>query len=455
MPRARLGHGLDIWMNGEFVGHWRVTAAGQHRLHYAGSWLVSPRCRPVSLSLPLLPVGQAHSGAVVENFFENLLPDSRDIRLRLQQRFGASNTGAMALLETVGRDCVGALQLLPEGSEPQEVRKIRVQPLDEAGVARQCRFAVEGRVLGQRDGEAFRFSLAGTQEKTALLRHGDQWCIPLGATPSTHIFKLPMGRIGVEGLDLSLSIENEWLCGRIAAAFGLPVATSSIARFEDQKVLVVERFDRRLAGDGRWWLRLPQEDCCQALGFAPGQKYQSDGGPGIVDLMTLLRGSQRPQEDRMQLFRSLLLFWLLAAIDGHAKNVSLSLGIGGSFRLTPLYDVLSAYPVMGSGANQLSPRKVSMAMALQGRKPRYLWSSLQPRHWLATARQCGISSSAAAEGMRKMVESTPRVIASVRQVLPPDFTPAVAEPILSGLEHAALDSPTPWWPKAVAPKLAG
>ncbi len=437
MARPRLGHGLDLWMNGELVGHWQVTSTGQHRLHYAASWQASTRCRPISLSLPLLPASQVHQGAVVENYFENLLPDSREIRLRLQQRFAASNSGAMALLAAVGRDCVGALQLLPEGSAPQNVRVIEAEPLDEAGVARQCRLAVQGKPLGQNDGEGFRLSLAGAQEKTALLRHGNRWCVPLGPTPSTHIFKLPLGRVGVEGLDLSLSIENEWLCGRIAAGYGLPVAASRIACFEDQKVLVVERFDRRLARDGSWWLRLPQEDFCQALGMPSGLKYQSDGGPGIAELMTLLRGSLAPQEDRMQLFRSLLLFWLLAAIDGHAKNFSLTLGTGGAFRLTPLYDVLSAYPVIGRGANQLAAKKVTMAMALKGKKPRYAWYWIQPRHWLATAKECGIDVEAATRAMIDMVTATPQVIAAVTGTIPAHFPVSVAEPILGGLEDAA------------------
>jgi serine/threonine-protein kinase HipA len=242
----------------------------------------------------------------------------------------------------------------------------------------------------------------------------------------------------VEGLDLSLSIENEWLCGRIAAAYGLPVASSSIATFEDQKVLVVQRFDRRLASDGRWWLRLLQEDGCQALGLPPGLKYQSDGGPGITDLMALLGGSQQPQEDRLQLFRSLLLFWLLAAIDGHAKNFSLVLAAGGAFRLTPLYDILSAYPVMGKGANQLAPQKVRMAMALNGSKPRYLWWGLEPRHWLATAKNSGIDPVVALRVMAEMVAATPSVIAAVSEKIPPGFPDAVREPILTGLDKAAL-----------------
>lgn len=46
-----------------------------------------------------------------------------------------------------------------------------------------------------------------------------------------------------------------------------------------------------------------------------------------------------------------------------------------------LSDVLSAYPVIGRGANQLAPQRVTMAMA--------------------TARQCGIDPQAA---MRAMVE---------------------------------------------------
>jgi serine/threonine-protein kinase HipA len=153
--------------------------------------------------------------------------------------------------------------------------------------------------------------------------------------------------------------------------------------------------------------------------------------------MTLLRGSQAPQDDRMRLFRTLLLFWLLAAIDGHAKNISLALGAGGTFRLTPLYDVLSAYPVMGKGANQLPAQKLTMAMALKGRQPRYGWAGIQPRHWLATAKACGIEEEAATREMAQMVTATPQVIAAVSGSIPVNFPPSVAEPILGGLQDAA------------------
>jgi serine/threonine-protein kinase HipA len=79
--------------------------------------------------------------------------------------------------------------------------------------------------------------------------------------------------------DMHTLVENEWLCSRIMQAFGLPIARCEIAQFEDMKVLAVERFDRRMAADGSWLVRLPQEDFCQATGTSPLHKYQADGGP--------------------------------------------------------------------------------------------------------------------------------------------------------------------------------
>lgn len=101
---------------------------------------------------------------------------------------------------------------------------------------------------------------------------------PRGATPTTHIFKLPLGRTR-RGLDLSTSVENEWLCQKILKGFGIPVASCAIQTFGAQKVLVVERFDRRLSSDGTWFLRLPQEDMGQATATPPASKCRHSGGP--------------------------------------------------------------------------------------------------------------------------------------------------------------------------------
>ena len=262
-------------MNGEKVGRWSLAAAGSQEFAYAPEWLDSPLARAISLSMPLRPSAEPYRGPRVTSFFENLLPDNRVIRARLQSRFGTPSTHAFDLLSEIGRDCVGALQLLSADSEPHDVRKIRGQPLKIADIDSLLAGMLEP-ALGQRVAhleEAFRISIAGAQEKTALLWHENRWHLPLGATPTTHILKLPIG-LGNHGIDLRTSVENEWLCSRIVRAFGVPIAATRIETFGRYRVLVVERFDRRLTEDGRWWIRLPQEDMCQATGTPPALKYE-------------------------------------------------------------------------------------------------------------------------------------------------------------------------------------
>lgn len=433
MARARALRRLDLWMNGERVGAW-AQRGDSHVLTYDSSWSASPDGRPLSLSLPLLPAGGVHRGAAVSAYFENLLPDSSQIRRRLRERFSARSTAAFDLLAEIGRDCVGAVQLLPAGADPGDVRRIDAEPLNEHGVAQQLRGVATVAGLGQRADAGFRISLAGAQEKTALLRHEGAWCLPQGSTPTTHLFKLPLGRVGAMQADFSSSVENEWLCSEIVRAFGLAIARAEMGRFEDQKVLLVERFDRRLAPGGRWWLRLPQEDLCQAHGLSPEARYEVDGGPGVPAIMQLLSASESADSDRHAFFKAQMLFWLLAATDGHAKNFSLHLGPRGSFRMTPLYDVMSVYPVLGRGRNQIDAHQASMAMAVVSKNRHYALHEIQPRHWLEMGRRCGVDARAIAG---ELCAQVPAAIAAVSAMLPTDFPAAVSEPIFAGLAKAA------------------
>jgi serine/threonine-protein kinase HipA len=386
--------------------------------------------------MPLQPPDVPYRGSLVEAFFDNLLPDSTDIRRRVQAQFGAASTSAFDLLAEIGRDCVGAVQLLPAGQAPDKVQRIRGEPLNEAGVAAAIRSVVSAVPLGQREEEPFRISLAGAQEKTALLWHEGQWHRPSGATPTTHIFKLPLGRVGNMQADLSTSVENEWLCSQIVREFGIPVADCEIADFEDQHILIVQRFDRKLARNGRCWLRLPQEDMCQATGTPPAQRYEFDGGPGIADICSLLLGSRQATRDRRNFFKAQVLFWMLCAIDGHGKNFSVSIEPLGRYSLTPLYDVLSAYPILGKGANQLASQKARMAMAVTGKNRHYEWSEIQPRHWLSTAAAVGLGAIAR-EDMNHLASQASRVVEIVAGIVPPGFPARVADPIFEGLLNAA------------------
>ena len=230
---------------------------------------------------------------------------------------------------------------------------------------------------------------------------------------------------------LGESCENEWLCSQIAEAFGLPVAPCNIHLFNDVKALVVERFDRRIAKDGTWIMRLPQEDMCQAIGASSLLKYQSDGGPGIKSIMRLLLDSINAAEDRDTFFRSQVLFYLLAAIDGHAKNFSLFIEAGGEYRLTPLYDIMSAHPLIAN--KQLQAKKIKMAMALKGQNNHYHWDIIQRRHFLSAAEDAHYSPERADAILNEMVEKVDSVIQKVSAKLPTGFPRHISQPIFKGM----------------------
>jgi serine/threonine-protein kinase HipA len=427
-------------MNGVRVGQWQ-SGKGQDRLQYDDQWINHAQGRPLSLSLPFLPGNLALTGPAVAAWFDNLLPDNEAIRRRLAQRHQSTSSGAFDLLARLGRDCAGAVQLLPLDEAPGELFSITGTPLDEATIAQLLREVPAGVVPGQRSqNHDLRLSVAGAQEKTALLWHQNQWFLPRGTTPTTHLFKLPLGRVGAMQADMRTSVENEWLCAQLAAAYGLPVAQCEMARFEEQKVLIVQRFDRRLASDGTWLLRLPQEDCCQARGVAALHKYQADGGPGIADIMKLLSGSEQAEQDRRDFFQAQILFWLLAATDGHAKNFSIFHLPGGRYRMTPLYDILSAHPVIGSKAYQIAPQKakLAMAMAVRGSKNHYLIGQIRRPQWLQQARQVGLEPAVAEQLIEQLLQATGAVLARVEAQLPPDFPRDVSDAIFNGIRAQCL-----------------
>jgi serine/threonine-protein kinase HipA len=426
---------LNIWMNGLLVGQWEKTRTGE-LLRYFDEWIHHEQGRPLSLSLPFTPGNQAYRGEIVTSYFDNLLPDSESIRSRLAQRYQTGSAEPFELLTALGRDCVGAIQLLPPDEEPSDLFTISGDTLDEHAIAQLLRNTSTSVPLGQFDHDAdLRLSIAGAQEKTALLYHNQQWHRPKGSTPTTHIFKLPLGLVGNMQADLSTSVENEWLCSKIVAAYGLPVANCDIACFEDQKTLIVERFDRRLATRGNWIIRLPQEDMCQATGTSPLKKYQADGGPGMTAILDLLTGSTQAENDRRNFFKAQIVFWLLAATDGHAKNFSITHLAGRRYCSTPLYDILSAHPIIGSGQNQMAPQKVKLAMAVRGSANYYLLDKIQRRHWSAQATQVGLGATVAEEIITELIDSTENVIATVQSQLPHDYPESLANSILDGLKR--------------------
>lgn len=425
---------LDVWMNAERVGQWSLEPARQ-QFAYDASWLENPARRALSLSLPLTQGTRPVAGPEVAAYFDNLLPDSANIRHHVAVRYGAASSEAFDLLEKIGRDCVGAVQVLPAGSPAPDVRQIHSRPLTEVQIEALLDAARAGSTLGAPVEDDLRISLAGAQDKTGLLYYQDQWQLPQGATPTTHILKLPMGEIGQVRADFSSSVENEWLCAKIFEAYGLPVAKSEIMQFGRHKVLVVERFDRRWMPGG-WIARLPQEDFCQVFGLASSMKYEEKGGPGIDKILDKLRGSIRAMQDRRAFLTAQLLFWLLAAPDGHAKNFSLHLLQEDQFALTPFYDILSAWPVVGPGERQFAWQRLKLAMAVRSRNAHYRMQDIQRRHWNAVARRNAMGPDFE-DVIEEVLLKTPQVVAEVSAQLPEGFPAAVSDTIFEGITRQA------------------
>ncbi|MDO4231271.1 MAG: type II toxin-antitoxin system HipA family toxin [Lautropia sp.] len=439
MGRPSHSRSLSIWINGIRVGRWTIPARGEVELQYDPAWVASAAGRPLSLSLPFNLQNQPLKGPRVAHYFDNLLPDSDLIRRRVAERFRTASTDPFDLLKAIGRDCVGAVQILDEDESPEGFDRMEGTPLTDEDIERRLRQMVlpsTDFVQGRNSDDELRISLAGAQEKTAFLWWQGQWRVPHGATPTSHIFKLPLGLVGGRMADFSTSVDNEWLCLRLLRAYGLPAANAQIATFGKQRVLIVERFDRRLAPDGQWLMRLPQEDFCQVEGCSPLRKYENEGGPGLKALFDTLRHSVNAEADMKTLLAAQILFWLLRAPDGHAKNFSIQLLPRGRFQLTRLYDVMSAYPVQGEGPGQWSAHELRLAMALLGKNRHYRMLDIQRRHFSSTARKVGYGSSAEPL-IEDILARTPAVIAAVEAELPADFSAHVADSILGGLQKAA------------------
>jgi serine/threonine-protein kinase HipA len=437
MGRPSHARALSVWTNGLRVGTWRIPSRGDMELQYDRDWMTSPAGRPLSLSLPFGIDDAPLRGERVRNYFDNLLPDSEPIRRRLATRFKTATTDAFDLLEAIGRDCVGAAQLLAEDAQPEGYDRIEGTPMSDSEIEQMlARTVASGGPGAGGDSDDFRISLAGAQEKTAFLRHRGKWMRPHGATPTTHIFKLPLGLVGNKKADWTTSVENEWLCLALCRAFGLPVPNAEILTFGEQKVLAVERFDRRLHPSGKWIPRLPQEDFCQVLGKPSHQRYEADGGPGMIDIAAVLRQSERPDDDLATFLSAQILFWMLAAPDGHAKNFSVHLLPGGRYMLTPLYDVMSIWPVEGDGGNQWSWHKAKLAMAVVGKNRHYLMKDIQRRNFNAMASRCFYGPDAEPL-IGRLIEATPAAIDTVTVTLPAGFPARVAERVFGGLRASA------------------
>ncbi len=307
--------------------------AGRPRFTYLDDYADDPDATPLSLSMPLA-AARTYDHRVTAPWLLNLLPDDANVRERLAREFGVPVGSATALLQHIGRDCAGAVQLAaPEDVDDVLTRTGSLQQVTDAEIGLRLRALQQQPQQWTHTGE--RWSLAGAQSKFAIARIGDQgWAYPHGNAASTHIIKPGISRYAAQAF-------NEHLCLRSLRIVGIAAASTEFTDFDGVSALVVERYDRLRRSDGAV-LRLHQEDLCQALSVWPDRKYATDGGPSATQIAGLL-AREATQHDVDRFTDTVIAQYLLGAPDAHAKNYSVILN-GAEATLAPIYDVASALP---------------------------------------------------------------------------------------------------------------
>jgi serine/threonine-protein kinase HipA len=365
---------LTVWLHDAPVG---TLTERSGRLEFSYEFDLTAGAR-LSLSMPVREASYEHEACSA--FFGGLLPEGQ-VRTHLARRLGASVDNDFSLLEAVGGECAGAVSLLPPGETPPDPGGYDYDWLDEQQL-RDLVAELPERPFSIGAGAEIRLSLAGVHDKLPVFVGPDgRFGLPRGGSPSSHIIKAPIA-------NLRDTVLNECFCLALARRAGLPAVHAEPLVLAGQELLLVERYDRATV-DGRI-VRLHQEDTAQALGVASQAKYEAEGGPGIADIVRLLREHARvPARDIAAFIDAVVFNVLIGNADAHAKNYSLLLDAEGP-RLAPLYDLLSTRVYSG-----LSRR---LSMRIGGRDDS---DYLDERHWDAMAKEAGLSAAAT----RRRVES--------------------------------------------------
>lgn len=387
---------LFVLLSDRVIGHVRQDERGRLSFRYRPEWRDTPGAYPLSLSMPLAALDHPHDK--IEAFIWGLLPDNEYVLDRWAKKFQVSSRSPFALIANVGEDCAGAVQFVrPDRLDAVlDAQAPDIAWLTETDVAERLRQLRSDNSAWRRPGDSGQFSLAGAQPKTALLFRDGRWGVPSGRIPTTHILKPPSAEFDGHA-------ENEHLCLALARAIGLPTATSAVTRFEDEIAFVVERYDRLITQQGIQ--RIHQEDMCQAAGIPPMRKYENEGGPGVTQILEILRGSSSaPEEDGRTFLDAIAFNWLIGGTDAHAKNYSFLIAGEGRVRLAPLYDVASILPY------EFDAMRIRLAMKVGDK---YRIRDISARSWEKLSEALGVDP---AQMMSQVSEIAHRIVDNVHSI---------------------------------------
>ena len=328
---------IEILGEQRLVGHIAGSDYRDARFQYENEYMDASYGHPISISLPFQM--EEFSIQQTKNFFEGLLPEGFS-RRAVANWAKVDENDYLSILAELGRECLGAIMVVDgENSTSQHYEKLGIKQVKE--------LAAEGATRSTQILMETHLSLAGASGKVGLYydKDHDDWYLPKGNAPSTHIVKQSHVR-------LNQIVLNEQLCMLTAKLLGIDVPDSfiiNLGKGKDEDVLfATQRYDRKLSDrkiiDGlRIPLRLHQEDFSQALGIASSQKYEKEpsGYMGkMFDLVAL--NSSNPLEDQKKLLERIVFNCLIGNTDCHIKNYSIMYSEDlGEIRLAPAYDIVS------------------------------------------------------------------------------------------------------------------
>lgn len=426
---------LKIRLHGVHVADLKQSPrTGRLSLRYVKSWLDNPAAYALSLRLPLK--ASAYDDDYAAPFIAGLLPDSKLHRRLIGEALGIGDTSEFRLLEAIGRECAGAVSVVPE-DEP-DAPELSIVPhfdlLDERQLAELIRNLPRRPLMIDQEDDV-RLSLAGVNDKAAVVRSGGRIGLPKGNTPSTHILKTDIPR-------LPDSVRTENFCLKLAREVGIRTPRSTIETAEDQVYMLVSRYDRKLIAskDGPRLQRLHQEDLCQALGYSPDFKYERDGGPNWKLCFELLDASARREYtthrampratralDRPDLLNLAMFQWVVGNPDAHAKNYSLILTPDRA-SLAPAYDLNNA-AAFRDMYKSVRPR---MAMSIGGV---FHPDELSGENWDQFARETGFSPSVVRQALSDMASRVPDLASTLASSM--RGTPAWSDRIVDVVDDIA------------------
>lgn len=387
-----MARALDVWCFEEKAGVLVEDDAGRLSYSYEPSWLAAGR-PPLSYALPL---NAEYGHAAVTAYFGGLLPEG-DVRRILSLDFGVSQRNDFSLLERIGGDCAGAVSLHPPG-EGRALRQPGVDWLDDKDIEERLKALPQRPMLALGE-DGYRLSLAGAQDKLPVVIDGERIGLPKGGRPSTHILKAPISW-------LPDTVANEAFCLAVGRELGLSCVEAAARRIGEAEVLAVTRYDRERDGNAGIVRRLHQEDFCQALGVASGNKYESEGGPSLLDCVGLIREtSSDPVGDLLGFVDGWALSFLAGNHDAHGKNYSV-LYRPESTRLAPAYDIISSI-------SYLPIARVDKKMAMKlgnGKDPHWL----EPRHLDAFLEQAQLGKAPTRRRLLDLAARIPGAVGKVR-----------------------------------------